>query len=92
MDAGCPHYAVYNSRSCGDIVRQRVDDEESFYLLLMNYMQDMGDAELDIQERYRQKYRGQHFLHALLFSGGDAISLDGKRLAFSGEYLPALFL
>ncbi|MDE6889176.1 MAG: DUF58 domain-containing protein [Eubacterium sp.] len=81
MDAGCAHYAAWYSGCGGDIVRVRVDDEESLYLFLSVYMEDIFERkESNLAEAYREKYRGEHYLYALqlderlqLFKNGDKI-------------------
>jgi uncharacterized protein (DUF58 family) len=82
MDAGCPHFAVWFSRRENDILRARVDDEESFYLFLTTYLEDgdMGTSAAALTERYREKYRGQQYLHALYLNGRPELFLDGERL------------
>jgi uncharacterized protein (DUF58 family) len=81
MDAGCPHFAVWYSKRQNDILRARVDDEESFYLFLTTYLED-GENEYgpELTERYREKYRGQQYLHALYLNGKPELYLDGERL------------
>lgn len=71
MDAGCPFYGVWLSSSQKDILRTRVDDEESFYFFLTAYMQDCSREDTaDLEERYREKYRGEKGVHTLVFRDG----------------------
>lgn len=66
MDAGCPHYAAWYSSRQGDIVRVRVDDEESLYLFLSCYLEESFERqEGSLLEAYREKYRGENYLYAL---------------------------
>ena len=63
MDAACPHFAAWYSGERGDIVRIRVDNEESFYIFMCEYLADcLGTAPLAIKELYTQKYREDHAL------------------------------
>ncbi len=66
MDAGCPHYIAWYSDSRKDVVRLRVDDEESLYLFLSCYLQESFPATAPgLQENYEEKYRGERCLHTL---------------------------
>lgn len=82
MDAGCPHFAVWMSRGRHDVIRARVDDEESFYLFFTTWIQD-GEAghATELVGRYREKYRGQQYLHSLYLTGVPELFLDGEKLA-----------
>ena len=63
MDVACPHFAAWYSGERGDIVRSRVDNEESFYIFMCAYLADcLGTAPLAIKELYTQKYREDHAL------------------------------
>lgn len=80
MDAGCPHFCVWKSMSDKDLIRTRVDDEESFYLFLTAFMQDRAPEEMqDIEDRYYEKYRGEHYLHEILLEDGK-LYLDDARI------------
>lgn len=80
MDAGCAFYAVWMSRSRKDLLRARVDDEESFYQFLVSYMQDCSESDSeDLEERYREKYRGECAVHSLCFRDG-RIFQNGQEL------------
>lgn len=71
MDGGCAHFVAWYSISRNDVIRTRVDDEESFYLFLVNYMQDCSPkATLDLVDRYREKYRGERGVYEFIFEGG----------------------
>ncbi len=67
MDAGCPHYVCWQSVSHSELLRARVDDEESFYGALTEYMRD-GDlsCSLDLEEEYAGKYRGEQYLRTFV--------------------------
>lgn len=66
MDAGCPHFAAWYSTVQNDVVRARVDDEESLYLFLSAYMAETFEqAKENLQEAYQEKYRGERCLFTL---------------------------
>lgn len=66
MDAGCPHYTAWYSSRRGDIVRMRVDDEESLFLFLSCYLEEtFQKQEGNLLEAYREKYRGENYLFVL---------------------------
>ncbi len=80
MDAKCAFYAVWMSRSRKEVLRVRVDDEESYYLFLVSYMQDCSpDFEGDLETLYREKYRGEYGLHAVAFRDGKVFQ-NGQEL------------
>ena len=86
MDAGCPHYVVWYSAGRGDILRLRVDSEEGLYLFLSCYLEDAsGDGEREIGERYREKYRGERYLHSLTLNGELELYKNEELLARFGE-------
>ncbi len=67
MDRGVPHFVAWYSRSEQDIVRARVDDEESFYTFLLYLLQDFDrKTKSGVVEMYREKYRAEVLLHHLL--------------------------
>lgn len=71
MDAGCQHYVSWFGKSSGDMIRTRVDDEESFYRCLVTYMQDcLPGVTSEIMIRYRDKYRREQGLYEFLFEAG----------------------
>lgn len=63
MDVACPHFIAWYSGERGDIVRIRVDNEESFYIFVCEYFADcLGKAPLALKQLYTQKYREDHAL------------------------------
>jgi len=79
MDLKCGHYVIWHSVSRNDLLRVRVDDEESFYFAITAYLQDgAAGSPYDRLERYREKYRGEPFLHGIVADGEGRISLDGE--------------
>lgn len=79
MDRECAHFLAWKSVQSGEIVRTRVDDEESFYLAITSFLQDCDfGADEPLAERYREKYRGEHYAHILELSGKPELKVDGK--------------
>jgi len=71
MDAGCQHFVSWFSSSRGDVIRTRVEDEESFFTFLVSYMQDVSADKTDnLVELYRDKYRGETGLYEFMFADG----------------------
>ena len=67
IDLKCPHYVVWNSAGRNDLIRVRVDDDESFYFALTAYMQDSSSPYAGERlDRYKEKYKGEQFLYAVL--------------------------
>ena len=80
MDAGCPHFAAWYSASHQELMRTRVDDEESFYLFLTTLMQDaVFDEHQDIITIYRQKYRGENYLYELEIDREGSLLQNGRK-------------
>lgn len=78
MDAECPHFVSWYSESKSQIIRGRVDDEESFYLMLTTYMQDHAPGMRDdLAELYRQKYYENNFIHWIDID--KRVLIDGQR-------------
>ena len=86
MDEACPHFAVWYSGERGDIVRIRVDNEESFYIFVCEYLADCLEiAPSAIKQLYTQKYREDHALFhiqivdmKLLLNDQDLVSMSGQ--------------
>lgn len=77
MDQGCPHYVAWYSSSQQDMVRQRVDDEESFYEAFLHFLREEGRGSFsDIRERYREKYSGEPVLRLIRLEAGPRIRVD----------------
>ena len=87
MDQKCAHYVTYHSRSRNDLVRLRVDDEESYYEALTTFMQDgVAESGNERLERYREKYRGEPFLHYVLADGSGRVNVDGAEEFLAKDY------
>ncbi len=79
MDQECPHYVAWYSGSIQDVVRVRVDDEESFYEAMLRLMREGGTKEIpDIQARYREKYSGEPLLHWIRVGDGPSLQVDNQ--------------
>lgn len=77
MDVGCPHFAVWNSKSEKQLLRTRVDNEESFYQFLIAYMQDGTAVEKTLlREEYHRKYRGEAYLYDIFADENAKICLN----------------
>ena len=93
MQEQCPHYVAWQSRSEGDVIRVCVEDEESFYYALTESMQDgaLKESE-DRVERYREKYKGEPYLHSVLADADGNLVIDGQQILKPEEYREELFL
>lgn len=78
MDLDCPHYVVWYSESRSEVTRFRVDDEETFYTTMVECLKDCAPTPEDLIESYREKYRGQAYLHSVSLASKDTISIDSQ--------------
>ena len=79
MDAGCPHFVVWHCASQKDLIRTRVDDEESYYLFLSTFMQEVDfSGDIDLVEEYHRKYRGESYLYELTVTEDGTAALGGS--------------
>lgn len=77
MDAGCNHYVVWHNKADGDLVRVRIDGEESFYYFSELVMKNKWEAsEQDICSRYEEKYRREPYVWRLILD--ERLSLKKK--------------
>lgn len=85
MEAACPHYMAWYSDSRKDVVRLRVDDEESLYLFLNCYMQDCAKpAPMPLAQMYEEKYRHDVLLYRMELTPAAALMVNGQELAQFG--------
>lgn len=78
VDARCPHYVVWYDSEEMDIVRFRVDDEESlFYFIGMLMKIKWEQPKEDLIRRYQEKHRQEIYVWAL--------SLDDELVLKKGE-------
>ena len=82
MDAACPHYVSWYSRTRQEMVRLRVDDEESLYLFLHLFLTDGAvQAPLPVNDLYEEKYRYDRPVHRIEWTQQLVLRMDGKVLA-----------
>lgn len=80
-DAGCAHYVVWYGNSGRELVRLRVDDEESLYLFLSFFLEEhFSERMQDMEELYQEKYRGERYLHSLSLNEELELRRDGELL------------
>lgn len=78
VDKGCPHFCSWMTVSTGEMIRGRVDDEESFYLMLLSYMQDgVSERMENLKSLYEQKYHENNYLHWITIDKD--IKIDGEK-------------
>ncbi len=66
MDAGCPHYVAWYDEATNDIIRVRVDDEESmFYFIGMLMNVKWTKVNEDVVELYKNKYKAELYVWML---------------------------
>ena len=77
MDQKCFHYLVWFSKNRSDLIRARVDDEESFFIAIMTCLQDSSKwPGEDRLERYQDKYRGDPYLHSIVGNENGTAAID----------------
>jgi len=85
MCAECVHYVSWISKQSGEPVRVRVEDEESFYGFLIEFMQDCTVTESrDLTEIYSDKYKGEQWLYAFTLED-DKIMLNEDEITIEGD-------
>ena len=66
VEAKCPHFVVWYDESEKDIVRLRVDDDESlFYFIGVLMRIKWARPAEDVSDWYREKYRMEHYVWML---------------------------
>lgn len=79
VEQKCPHFVAWNSESMGELVRMRIEDEESFYraftMLLSDRRGDAKGAE-GIVQAYDEKYPGEIYVHTLYFKDKRRLYVD----------------
>lgn len=82
MDVQCPHYVTWYSESRQDVVRIRVDNEESYYVFLTSYMTDCClQPPMEMEQLYKEKYRYDHPTYWMKLTTDMELSLNGSLLA-----------
>lgn len=83
MDLECPHYVAWYSRYWQDVVRIRVDDEESCYECLLYLLQEgRGIHAVDVRDRYQEKYSGEPVLHHIRVWDSPGIQVDEQEARY----------
>lgn len=83
MDLDCPHYVAWYSRYWQDVVRIRVDDEESCYECLLYLLQEgRGMHAVDVRTRYQEKYSGEPVLHHIRVWDNPGIQVDEQDVRY----------
>lgn len=81
MDRECPHYVAWYGGDAKDLVRVRVDDEESYYEALLYLVRERSPGNMpDIRERYREKYSGEPLLYCIRVGDGPSLQVDGREI------------
>ena len=66
VDAGCQHYVVWFDGTETDVMRLRVDDEESLYYFINVLMRTKwGRHTGNLLELYKEKFRGEPYIRLL---------------------------
>ena len=81
MDQSCPHYVAWYSKKEGDIVRHLVEEEEDYYIFLMELMDSGFEEFYDANELYRTKYQAEHLAHILEIKRDFSIIKDDGLIA-----------
>lgn len=83
MDLECPHYVAWYSRYWQDVVRIRVDDEESCYECLLYLLQESRAMHsVDVRDRYQEKYSGEPVLHYIRVWDSPGIQVDDRETRY----------
>ena len=77
LEQKCPHFAAWRSERSGELVRVRVEDEESFYTAFTLFLQDYRNVTYkELKPAYEEKYRGDLHVHVLGFEGRNGVYVD----------------
>lgn len=81
VDAECPHIVSWYDGTEQDVVRTRVDDEESFYEWQLLYLSARAErTDCEVEARYVEKYHREPLLHRLRLEPDLSLYVDGKLL------------
>ncbi len=82
MDAGCPHYVVWYDKTQKDIVRIRVDDEETlFHFISMLMRIEWEKMQEDMKLRYAEKYSREPYVCGISLNRKLVLRKDGEILS-----------
>lgn len=86
MDAACHHYISWYSESRQDIVRYRVDDEESFYEFFTIYLTEKKGRRVEsLEEMYHRKYPNDLAANRLVLKEGSILMQNGRVIMDGGR-------
>ena len=88
LDKKCYHYVSWYSAVYKDIVRVRIFDEAGFFFMLASYLSDAYVTSPGrLQDLYREKYRGEHYLYELEWNEKLELIKNGKVMKkFTNEF------
>lgn len=82
MEQGCPHFAVWYCKKEEDVVRMRIDDEESLYEFFLAMMsEEPVMIQKDISGIYHEKYKGENWLKEICINRRLELQIQGKKIA-----------
>lgn len=86
MDRSCPHYVSWFSGIHNDIIRIRVDDEESYYIMI-NYLLEEKKVknEAGVEKMYNEKYRSENIMHKLYLDSNMVMRHNGNVVCRYGK-------
>ncbi len=88
LDQKCAHYVTWYSGREKDVLRFRVDDEETFYLFLMTlYEEKKRETVLfDLVEGYKEKYKAEPYVTGIVFKPDLTVAVgDHFQMTFTSE-------
>lgn len=86
LDQKCAHYVTWYSGREGDVLRLRVDDEETFYLFLMLLYEEKKreKGNFDLVEGYKEKYKAEPFVTGVVLHQDLTVTVgEVERKAFT---------
>ena len=76
-----------------DIIRIRVDDEESYYIMINHLLAEKREKKAsDIENMYNERYKSESIMHRLFLDAGMVMYHNGVKIAeyFKGNTLKML--
>ena len=81
MKAGCPHYITWYDQREKDVLRIRVDDEESmFYLIATITEMQIDNCEGGLLAQYRDKYREESYIREYVLTDELVVRCNDEEL------------
>lgn len=90
LDQQCAHYITWYSGREQDVIRLRVDDEESFYLFLMLFYEEKKKeaGSFEIVEGYKEKYKAETYVTGIVFKPDLTVGIgENFQKTFTAEKL-----